>query len=191
MYKTLRRNAVALFAMLALVVSALASLIAWAQYGGSISVPSGVTFYGTCSNETAGLLFVVGRNSAYHGVVYRVSSLSVSGLQLFSEYSGKQGAEFYGCSIVYDSINNRNLLVVGGVDYQAANRNNPYGLIIVYDASNPNVNASITFDYKGGYTPVVHDVIAINASIVGGPSNTIYVYYLSVSGTYVLPAEPT
>jgi len=152
MYKALWCNALALFVALALVVSALASLVAWAQYGGSIIAPSGVTFYGTCSNETADLLFVVGTNTTNnHGVVYRVSSLSVSGLQLFAEYSGSKnfGAEFYGCSIVYDSINNRNLLVVGGVDYRVANQNNPYGLIIVYDASNPNMDASITFDYKG------------------------------------------
>jgi len=193
MYETLRRNALASFMALALVASVLASLIAWAQYGGSISVPN-VTFYGTCSNETAGLLFVVGRNSAYHGVVYRVSSLSGSGLQLFAEYSGSKnfGAEFYGCSIVYDSINNRNLLVVGGVDYQAANQNNPQGLIVVYnaDASAPTTAvASTAFTFTGGVKPVIRDIVAINASIVGGPSGIIYVYYLSVSGTYVVIGE--
>jgi len=191
MYETLRRNALASFMALALVVSALASLIAWAQYGGSIIAPSGVTFYGTCSNETAGLLFVVGRNSAYHGVVYRVSSLSGSGLQSFAEYSETNpnfaGAEFYGCSIVYDSINNRNLLVVGGTRYQGS-LNNPQGLIVVYnaDASAPTTAvASTAFTFTGGVKPVIRDIVAINASIVGGPSNTIYIYFLFDSGSSI------
>jgi len=185
MYETLRRNALASFVVLALAVSVLASPVAWAQYGGSISAPSGVTFYGTCSNETAGLFFVVGRSSTYSGVVYKVSSLSSSGLQLFSGYSGKHGAEFYACSIVYESINGRNLLVVGGVDYQAAPPNNPYGAIVVYDASTGNMITGTAFFYTGGVKPVIRDIVAINASIVGGLSNTIYVYFLFDSGTYV------
>jgi len=186
----MRHNTIALFAILTLVVSALASLVSWAQpYGGSISAPSGVTFYGTCSNETAGLLFVVGTNTTnHHGVVYRVSSLTSSGLQLFKEYSETSsnfaGAEFYGCSIVYDSINNRNLLVVGGTRYQGG-LNNPRAFIIVYDASNPSRYASITTSTSSEKL-IIRDIAAIDASIVGGSSGTIYVYFLSVIGTSVV-----
>lgn len=48
------------------------------SYGGKIDV-TGVTFYGVCSNEAAGLLFAVG-NTSNSGVVYKVNSFTTNSL---------------------------------------------------------------------------------------------------------------
>jgi len=59
------------------------------------------------------------------------------------------------------------------------NPNNPVALIIVYEALNPYVNASITTSYFSEKLTIC-DIAAINASIVEGLRDTIYLLpYLS------------